>query len=318
MAKKQCWQVWYTEKELCSLNCSDAFCQDCITNWWVESISTSKLTWNDSIKCINYECDFPISHSDLIVVLPPSSLQKINDAYLGVYLSHSEDVAVWPRSGCNYAGVVVDSKCNSPLTCLKCEYEWQLPTQMSFLQNSILTLRNLKWFQFETFSYMNDVAYGKQCPKWNIVIFKDGGWDQVKCTNCWHRFCWYWQGLHNDGKKSQNENCIIPRLVTPLMVIYSLLMLNFYLYNSLGDDMLEKIEAYFNAIVYFWTLVIFVCVYMSMALFEVVLIFWCKVYKGTELKDSEILLDYFFKLCALVYPPLWTYGLYTFLVLPLL
>ena len=163
----------------------------------------------------------------------------------------------------------------------------------------------------EVFSYLNDVLFAKPCPNCQISIFKDGGCDLVTCTNWCHKFWWYCQGTHNGAKSSQSENCFIPRIFTPLMALWALLMLNFHFWHSASEDAYAKILNWATAASELVSTAILLMIYVCLLGGEVVLVCWSKVQKEQEIRDSGKVIKVAFFLSAVVYPFVWMFGFYS-------
>lgn len=316
MESKQFCQVCYSETELVTLPWGDAFCQSWVENWTITCITTHKLTSGDYIKCINHECPYLASYNDMVASLSAPIVNKLNEAYNEVYLSQTQDVASCPKFGWRYAGVISNQGWSAPLKCEKWYYEWTVPSQMNFLHKMDLSLRNMRLFHFETFSYINDVTFGKPCPDWGIVIFKDGGCDVMTCANCSHKFWWYCQGTHTGCKKSQSENCIIPRIFTPLMILFSLLFIVCRLRISINDSTIRTFLLCINSTAEIITTVVSMFLYLWLISVEMILICCCAYDKGEEIKESGKKIKCIMSVCALVYPFVWTYGFYTYFLYP--
>lgn len=316
MESKHFCQVCYGEEELVTLLWGDAFCQSWVENWTVTCITTNKLTSSDRIKCINHECSYLSSYNDMVVSLDPSVVNKLNEAYNDVYITQTQDIAVCPRFGWKYAGVISNQGWSAPLQCEKWQYEWTVPSQMNFLHKVDLSLRNIRFLHFETLSYINDVTFGKPCPEWGIVIFKDGGCDVMTWANCSHKFCWYCQGTHTGCKKSHSENCIIPRIFTPLMILFSLLFIGCRLWISTNESAISTFLVYVNTTTEIIATVISVFLYLCLISVEMILICCCTYNKDEEIKESGKKIKCIMSICAWVYPFVWTYGFYTYFLTP--
>jgi len=160
-------------------------------------------------------------------------------------------------------------------------------------------------------SYFNDVLFAKPCPKCQISIFKDGGCDLVTCTNCSHKFWWFCQGTHSGGKKSQSENCVIPRVFTPLMVICSLLMLACHLWHSVNEDTHEKMLKSMNNLSEIVSNLMLFLVFFILLGVEIVMICWAKIESTEDIKESGKLIKIGFAIGSVIYPVIWAYNFHS-------
>ena len=225
METTQHWQWWWEGTELIKLQWQHMYCSECITQWIIACISTHQLSLSEGFKWIHYECDLMQSYDIIVNKLKGNDVFRINEWLNQAYFAQTNDILYWPKSGCDYIGFISNQECQSALNWEKWGYSWKLPSQMSLMDKSWIMIRNALNLHFETFSYLNDVFFGKPWPNCSIIIFKDGGWDKMTCVNCNHKFCWYCMGSHKRSRKSQSDIWIIPRIYTPiLMLIWSILL----------------------------------------------------------------------------------------------
>lgn len=311
MDSTQFCHVCWNNTNLIELPWKDKYWSSWITMWMIEWVTTNKMTTNDEIKCINHEWKSMLSYYKIITQLNTNEADKLNEAYNQVYFAQKSDIVACPWSGWNYIGYMPDKTCSSQMICEKWGYKWRLSSQMSIKDKSILMLRNMLFLHFETFSYLNDVIFGKPCPNWSIIIYKDGGWDKVTWTNWNHKFWWYCRGLHNNTDKSQNEDCIIPRLFSPLAILISLLFVILKLYIQ-TPNLISEVQLYSDKIIEMISWVTLSFFYFSALSFEIVLIYLCIQRSNEKIPMSEAIRSNLkYLVLSIVYPIAWSYGLYT-------
>ena len=161
----QNWQVWWNSEELIELPWNDKFCSTWISQWMKTWVLAGHLSTEDSIRCINHKCNSVLSYYEIILQLNYEDTLKLNDSYNKVYFTNTNDIIACPCSTCNYVGFVSDKEWNSQFSWEVCGFLWRQPSQMSFKDKSvIIIIRNLLFLNLETFSFLNDVIYGKPWP----------------------------------------------------------------------------------------------------------------------------------------------------------
>lgn len=305
------WNVCWNQANLIELPCQDKYCSTCISMWMTEWVISNKLTADDQVKCINHQCTSTLSYNIVITQLNGEEAERLNQAYNQVYFSHTNDIVACPWSGCNYIGFVTDKACSSQLNWEKWGFSWRLSSQMSTLDKIKLTLRNMFLLHFETFSYLNDVIFGKPCPNWSIIIYKDGGCDKVTWTNCNHKFWWYCQGLHNNTSVSQSEDCIMPRLLSPLIILIALLLIVLKL-SIQAPNLISEIQLYSDKAVEIISLIIQSFLYFSALSIEVIFIYLSSHTNSHKIAFKEAIRSkQQYVILSIIYPIAWSYGFYT-------
>lgn len=87
---------------------------------------------------------------------------------------------------------------------------------------------------------------------------------------------------------------------------------------ALGENTLAKLQAYFHMTIDMCTSVMFLFLYLGAGFIEIILLCCCKTQKGEEISDTGKQLKLLFGIASLVYPLLWSYGLYVNIIEPLL
>ena len=217
------WVIWYSSQVKTPMSCGSYIWKFWITQWAKNKIAKDRLSDEIVIPCPYYECKHNLSNADLINTIGPRNFEILNEEYIQIYLSNTDDIRRCPNDNCDYAGVISLKPWSDNLSCPECGYDWRELAQMSTSQKVIRNIQNTLSLKSETFSYVNEVLTGVPCPNWGLVITKNGGWNHMIWGKCAYEFWWWWLGHFPSYSHTETTFCPI-RFLFPKIMIFILLI----------------------------------------------------------------------------------------------
>lgn len=170
------------------------------------------------IPWINFKCDWTWSAMHLMETLGNKEFEEVNELYTELYVGTAQDIRKCPIESWNYAGLIDQNTCSNKLQCLKWNYTWREYSQMSFIEKSMKSAREIVNLNSESYSYFNQIFTGSPCPKWGLVIWKDGGCNHMVCKKWNYEFCWLWQGYYPSYRHTTENFWFLRKLMTTVFL----------------------------------------------------------------------------------------------------
>ena len=192
-----------------SLSCNSDFCINCYYNY-----VTNQVRFGLLVTCIDPTCSLVIPHKDIDQIISQyndgvintnAEVSKENPLLVTVAMNliNSKKTLAWcPGVDCNDFAEIVDGfeelepepqhlksvpivRCsNSHEFCFNCKYENHLPCPCWIVRKWIKKCND----DSETANWIDVNTHA--CPKCDAAIEKNGGCNQMTCSECHHMFCW--------------------------------------------------------------------------------------------------------------------------------
>jgi len=178
--------------EINTLPCQQKACSDCLSEWIAQKILEQNLDIDHHLGCIFSNCQKRLTIQTVYSSnMLPVYKQKIDKALLKSYLSREQDISKCPKPGCPYAGVIdIHTKCKEDLKCELCGTTWTDKVHLTWQDNLLGGLKNIKDSIDESLSWLWKKAKTKQCPNCQVFIEKEDGCFHIVCSRCSQEFCW--------------------------------------------------------------------------------------------------------------------------------
>eukprot|EP00092_Neocalanus_flemingeri_P032850 GFUD01035727.1.p1 GENE.GFUD01035727.1~~GFUD01035727.1.p1 ORF type:complete len:851 (+),score=264.61 GFUD01035727.1:38-2590(+) len=194
--------------------CSHVYCRDCMTNYFIEKISTGAVS---SLVCPTPKCDTQALPNQVAELVTPDLFQKYESLLLETQLESMTDVMSCPRVVCQ-CPTMIDRETNMGQCpacqlafCIYCKATYHGVSPCKFksaeqrtilerYKNStgeerIFLEKRYGKKQLATMSatlasedYM--ASHARQCPHCNAPIEKNEGCNKITCWRCNTNFCW--------------------------------------------------------------------------------------------------------------------------------
>jgi len=290
-------------------------CSECLKNWAKSRIVQDRIRGEVTIPCPNYNCNQALISVDLFNTIGPDEFEKVNVLFTDLYLSNTEDIRKCPSQKCEYAGVISLDKCGHSLKCPEWKYSWQEYTHMSDFQKLIKSLKDLISLNSESYSYINKVLTGSPCPKWGLVILKDGGCNHMVWQKWNYEFWWLWLGHYPGYKHTQDTHWFLRKFIMFFLMWIFVINLDYNLCKQI------PILGNFQYCIYEWAwYIIAPNIFALLILFEFIILAvlgdWCRGYATQLQKTMKIptliaALSYpimYFSTCYYIYvSPKWSF-----------
>lgn len=221
------WKVWYVNPCDTRLECKFSLCQECLFEWVQVRINKDLLKGEVTIPWPQAEWNHSISLKDMQRSFGRSTMEKVLDKYLNVYMCNQYDIRKCPNTDWNNAGVITPKPCHQFLQWEWCHYKWKDITQYTLkdkIQRAIMGKYSLN---SELLSYFSEIIRGEPCPEWGIIIFKTGGWPHMICQKCSFEFCWDCLGYYRDYQHMGDTKCPLRVFMMYPLSLFFLFALNF-------------------------------------------------------------------------------------------
>lgn len=169
------------------LECGHSYCSDCIGGWFESQINQGIV---NNITCIT--CRKEISDIYLQEIISDEVYNKYQTFKLNKALETEFIVFYCTNKECKEAVSLDDPKtiqmkcpkCNKSY-CFQCKSDWHSNTTCEKYQQWASENKNADTLALELVKKI-----GKQCPKCNVWIEKNGGCNHMTCKKCKHEFNW--------------------------------------------------------------------------------------------------------------------------------
>lgn len=228
-----------TSLSLIHLPCSCDFCEDCLSSWFLENLSSFDIF---QIKCPNHRCFRVFSAYNFLQFLSFSQknhlemlLTRRTLALTGEYL---------PCSNKNCENLAYKSKqiCEKPYFCPVCGEVYQKIREKSkgFCRE---LLENYHEITENAFSGVYQHIFTKQCPNCEISIAKNGGCEHMVCRRCGCEFCWI---CLENWKIHRGKLCFL-RSLAKFMIVFAVFVLgiNRFGVKELAENMFFYGDSYY-------------------------------------------------------------------------
>lgn len=180
-------------KELTSISCGHAFCNDC----WFEYVKEKIEQGQSTIPCPALDCEILVDELTVTTLLDSHDdlMKRYNFLASKAFVEESKDMKWCPAPGCEYAvrltagsafgsaGCPVLCKCGHSF-CFLCQNNAHLPVSCDMLAAWLKKCQD----DSETANWISSNT--KECPKCQITIEKNGGCNHMVCHKCRADFCW--------------------------------------------------------------------------------------------------------------------------------
>ena len=171
-------------------SCSYRFCNDCLTNWVLEQITTLNDIHKDKIKCPFTACQHKNALPDYIRVLTSPQIVRIYDSLAKKYCQTTSDIRNCPNTNCNNYGFLCPKACDEFVRCSACNTEWEDVSQYTTWKKTQIMFRSFFAKRNEFSSNIFEEIFTNLCPKCDVHIQKNGGCMHMTCSKCKFEFCW--------------------------------------------------------------------------------------------------------------------------------
>lgn len=224
-------------------------CKRCLCEWAKSKLMQDMFTDDVGIPCPNDKCSHRLSPDHLMKFCGPKLFEEINQVLTDIHISKTEDMRRCPGKNCGYAGVISLNTCRDKLEWAKCQHQWREKVQISYF-SQLTSAISRELSNLDLYSYLNQMLTANTCPKWEEVIWKDGGWTHMSCQKCKYEFCWRWMG-HYSGYDHKEP---MPCGLRPFMRFWILLSMVIGAYTKLSMECFV-----FSAVNYFfWYIIKFI------------------------------------------------------------
>jgi len=196
------------------VGCNHVYCRDCMTNYFMEKISTGAVS---SLVCPTFKCETQALPNQVAELVPHEMFQKYESLLLETQLESMTDVMLCPRVVCQ-CPTLIDRETNMGQCpgcrfafCIYCKATYHGVSPCKFKsseQRAILERyknssgeervfleKRYGKKQLATMSatlasedYM--ASHARQCPHCNAPIEKNEGCNKITCWRCNTHFCW--------------------------------------------------------------------------------------------------------------------------------
>ena len=218
--------------------------EEWLKSWAKSRIVHDRLKNEVNIPCPNYNWNKTLSSMDLINSIGISEFESINEMYTDLYLTNTQDISKCPNQKWNYAGVILPETWDEFLQWPEWDYTWKEYTQMSNLQKIFKSCKDLFQLNSDHFSYVKQVFTGSSCPKWGIVIWKDGGWNHMVCQKWNYEFWWLWFGHYSGYQHTDESHWYLRKIITFILLWTLILSSDYYLTQKVPTLGMIQYEIY--------------------------------------------------------------------------
>ncbi|KAL4494490.1 hypothetical protein ABPG72_019900 [Tetrahymena utriculariae] len=179
-----CYQTADKQNKFC-LICN--ICYTCLDSWFEQQIKMQIENQSDNRVEPNISCPrCKLSFSQEKILQNQEKFQKTMIQISELFIKKSNLFIKCASNKCKNVGWVNNKNCQEEFNCPSCDIKWISDKGQSVLQKitSLFSSKELKSKLYKT-------IFAKTCPHCNIYIMKNGGCNNMTCTNCGKGFCWY-------------------------------------------------------------------------------------------------------------------------------